>query len=382
MFTLIENGELYTPDYAGRASLLLAAGAIARVGNIDRSGLDRLNVEYDVVDASKQLIVPGLIDPHEHLDGASGSGGFVAETPPIFLSEIVAGGITTVVGTLGTDTTTKTMAGLLARVKGLNQAGLTAFCYTGGYSVPPPTVTGSVRNDVMLIAEIIGAGEICISDERSTDPSAHELGKIVSDAHVGGLLSGKAGVSHFHVGPRAKRMALLRTLIEEFDIEPEWLYPTHVGRNAELINEALELVKQGATVDIDVVEKDLPKWLGYYLDHEGDESRCTISSDAFATSPRNLFSQIRLCVLEDGLPMERVLPLATRNVARVLKLAMKGELAVGMDADVLLLEKSTLEIDSVFARGQCMVRDGRVVRSEGFLAESDRRIELAGRRQR
>ena len=80
-------------------------------------------------------------------------------------------GITTVIGCLAVDTTMKTMAGLLARAKALKEEGLAAFIWSGGYNVPPTTITDSIRDDIMFIEEVVDAGEIAISDERSTDPT-------------------------------------------------------------------------------------------------------------------------------------------------------------------------------------------------------------------
>jgi beta-aspartyl-dipeptidase (metallo-type) len=153
-----------------------------------------------VIDATDSLVTPGLIDPHEHLAGGSGEQGFSTQTPEIFPGELVNAGITTVVGCLGVDTTTKTMPALLARAKAFREEGITAFIYTGGYNVPPTTLTGSVRNDIMFVEEVIGAGEVATSDLRATEPTAQELARLVSDAYAGGLLSRKAGVTHFHVG--------------------------------------------------------------------------------------------------------------------------------------------------------------------------------------
>jgi beta-aspartyl-dipeptidase (metallo-type) len=380
-FILIEGGEVLSPAPIGPASVLVASEKIIKVGEVDRRALDRLGVEYKIIKADKCFVVPGFIDPHQHLSGASGNGGFSSATPPIFLSEIVTAGITTVVGTLGTDTTTTPMAALLARVKGLSESGMTAYCYSGGYNVPPSTITGRVRDDMLLISEIIGAGEICISDDRSTDPSAHELAKLVSDTHDGGLLTGKAGVSHFHVGPRPKRLALLRDLIANYDVQAEWLYPTHVERSEQLMLEALDLVRAGATIDIDVVEKDLPQWLRFYFEHDGDRGKCTVSSDSFMTSPANLWAQLQNCVREHSFSLDQVLPLVTCNTARILKLPSKGRIEPNMDADIVVLERDSLEIVHVIARGHIMVADGRVKTFDGFLHDSDRLIHLEGRKR-
>ena len=381
MFTLIENGDVYAPEPIGRQSVLITDGKIARVGPVDRRGLDLLKVDYEVIDAKGWLVTPGIIDPHEHLRGGSGNGGFSTETPPIYLQEIVTAGITTVVGTLGTDTTTANHAALLARVKGLREEGLSAYMYTGGYNVPPSTITGSVRDDIMLFDEVIGVGEIAISDNRSTDPDARELARVANDAFVGGMLSGKAGVSHFHVGDRPTGLDLVRIIIDDYHTDPGVLYPTHVERTKKLMDEALGLVKRGCTVDIDVVEKDLTKWVPYYLDHGGDPGRLTVSSDAFMTAPRNLYEQLRACARECGVALDTLLGFVTTNTARVLKLTKKGRLEAGMDADVLVLEPGSLNIVEVIAGGKRMVRDGALAVQERFLKECDRTIHLVGQRE-
>src|SRR3954462_5117891 len=117
MLILIENGQLFTPARAGNGSVLIVGERIFKVGSVDRRAIDALDIDYQVIDASGRLVMPGMIDPHEHLRGGSGEKGFSSETPTIFIDEIVAAGITTVVGTLGVETTMTVMSGLLARVK-------------------------------------------------------------------------------------------------------------------------------------------------------------------------------------------------------------------------------------------------------------------------
>src|SRR3954465_5991477 len=170
MLTLIEGGDVYAPEHLGRQSILLVDGKIGRVGDVDRAAVEAVGLDVDVIDASGCLVCPGFIDPHEHLLGGSGEEGFSTQTPEITLSEIVTAGITTVVGVLGVDTTMKTMAGLLARVKGLKEEGLSAFLWSGGYNVPPSSVTHSIRNDMMFIEEVVGAGEVAIADHRGLCP--------------------------------------------------------------------------------------------------------------------------------------------------------------------------------------------------------------------
>jgi beta-aspartyl-dipeptidase (metallo-type) len=379
MLTLIENGFVYSPESRGVQSVLFVGDRIAKIGNIDRRAIEAAGLGLDVVDARDCLVTPGFIDPHEHLLGGSGEQGFATQTPEIFLNEIVTAGITTVVGCLGVDATTKTMPGLLARAKALNEEGLTAFVWSGGYNAPHATITGSLRDDLIFIDEVIGAGEIAISDYRANEPSVEALARLVSDVYVGGILSRKAGVTHFHVGDHPQGLAPLVALVENYAVKPEWLYPTHVERKRELMREAAAFTRLGAFVDVDTMEEDLPEQLRRFLDDNGDLSRLTVSSDAAISSPRALREQIRACV-ERGFPLEQVLPLVTSNTARVLKLGRKGRLERGLDADALVLRRKTLEITHLFALGKQMIRGGELVVAEKFLTRSNRRISLYGRK--
>jgi beta-aspartyl-dipeptidase (metallo-type) len=378
MLTLIENGEIYAPEPQGRRDVLLVGDRLARIGEIDRRAVEALGLELAVVDATDCLVTPGLIDPHEHLAGGSGEPGFSTQTPEIFLSELISAGVTTVVGCLGVDTTTKTMPGLLARARALHEEGLTAFIYTGGYDVPPTTLTGSVRKDLLFVEEVIGAGEIAISDLRAAEPDVESLARLVTDAYIGGMLSKKAGITHFHVGDGKRRLDPLRRLLEEHDVEPAWLYPTHVERSDALMEEAVELTKRGVTVDVDTVEEDLAKWLAFYLERGGDITRLTASSDASISSPHTLYSQVRDCIINGRFALEIVLRLVTSNTARVLKLDGKGSLAAGKDADVLVIRKGSLELREVIARGRRLMSDGEVVVTQRFMEDSNRAVSLSG----
>lgn len=380
MFTLIENGEIYTPEPSGKGSVLLGAGKIFKLGDIDRLKLESLGIELNVIDAAECIVTPGFIDPHQHILGGSGEEGFSSQTPEISASEIINSGITTVVGCLGVDTTMKTMAGLLAKAKGLKEEGLSAFLWTGGYDVPPTNIIGTPRNDIMFIEEIIGSGEIAVSDERSTDHVPHELARLVIDTHNGGMLSSKSGVTHFHVGESEQRLSSIRNILDKFPIEPEWIYTTHITRSEELMKEAIELADKGSFVDMDTVDEDTPKWLKFYLDNGGNPEQLTISTDASITSPKNMHRQIRACVLEHKFPIEQMLAFVTANTAKVLKLKQKGHLKEGKDADVLILHKESLEIRDVISNGRHLFKNGKLVFKERFLEESNRIVQLKGKK--
>lgn len=378
MLTLIENGEVYAPEPRGRQSVLLANEQIEKIGKVSRRSLDELGCEYEVIDAEDCYVTPGIIDPHQHLLGGSGEGSLAKQSPMLFLTEIVRAGVTTVVGTLGVDTTMKTMPGLLARVKALKEEGISTRMWTGGYNIPPLTITDSVRNDMLFIDECVGAGELAVSDERSLQTSTDELARHVLDTHIGGLLSGKAGVTHFHVGDSPRRLTPLRDLLDNYEIKAEWLYPTHIERSPELVAEAIGLAREGAYVDIDVVEQKLAKIVKAYLDGGGPPDKLTVSSDSDSSTPDILFDQLCGLVVKEKYPLELVLSFCTSNTAKVLKLDDKGCLEEGRDADVLVLRKGSLEIVEVIARGTRMVREGATVAREKFLEESYRNVSLIG----
>jgi beta-aspartyl-dipeptidase (metallo-type) len=380
MLTLIEGGDIYAPEHLGRQSILLVDGKIGRIGDVDRNAVESLGLEVDYLDASGCMVCPGFIDPHQHLLGGSGEEGFATQSPEIHLTEILQAGVTTVVGTLGVDTTMKTMAGLLAKAKALKEEGISAYLWSGGYNVPAVSIMSSVREDMMFIDEVIGAGEIALSDERATEPSIRELAKLVVDTRMGGMLSKKAGLTHFHIGPGKRRMKCLEELLacEQFEIDPAWLYPTHVERNEQLMLDAIALTKRGCQVDIDVQEEDLAKWLTFYVDHDGDLAKLTVSSDASKKGPSTLFEQIRNCARGHRLPLPKLLALVTHNTAEVLKLEKKGRLQTGAHGDLLILEKDGFEIVHLIAQGKRMIDDGALVVREQFLEDSNREIELRG----
>jgi beta-aspartyl-dipeptidase (metallo-type) len=362
MLTLIEHGDVYGPEPAGMQSILLCGETIIKIGSINAVALASLDVPCAIIDASSCFVTPGFIDPHQHLIGAAGEHGFFSRMPEVPYADIVRTGITTVVGCLGTDTVTRHLTSLLAKARQLHSQGLTAYIYTGGFHVPPRTITSSVVNDLVLIPEVIGVGEVAISDVRSSQPSLAELARLVSDAYVGGMMSGKAGVTHFHVGPASGRLSLLHTLLDHHDTAADHLYPTHIGRSRELMDEAILLARRGAYVDIDTVEEDLGTWLAYYREHGGVLSRLTVSSDAHTAggSPRKLYRQFVTAVRDHGLALGDVLPLFTCNPAGALRLAGKGRLRVGADGDILVLDQRSLELVHVFARGRQLLAYGQL----------------------
>jgi beta-aspartyl-dipeptidase (metallo-type) len=302
--------------------------------------------------------------------------------PPVALSRLTRGGVTTAVGLLGTDDAIRTPAELVTVARGLNAEGLSAYCLTGGYHLPPATVTGDVRRDLVLIDLVLGVGELAISDHRSSQPTLDELLRVASDVHVGGLMSGKAGILHLHVGDGSRGLGLIRDALDRSEIPPAVFNPTHVNRRRALFDEAVALAQRGCTIDLTAfpVRQDEDAWsaaegLVRYLDAGLPADRVTVSSDGGGCFP--VFDADGRVVdmdvgepaamggtlhelLAAGQPLERVLPAFTSNPARLLLLPRKGCLAPGADADLVVLDETGAVAD-VMARGRWHVQQGRTV---------------------
>ncbi|MFM4944013.1 beta-aspartyl-peptidase [Aeromonas bivalvium] len=376
MLTLIEGAEIHSPAPLGQQDLLVADGRIAWLGK-------GLTVPPDWplerVDGRGRYLVPGLVDPLAHITGGGGEGGFAFRTPELAAGEALKAGVTTLVAALGTDSLTRTPAQVLGKVREFRAAGVSAYMYTGSYHLPVKTLTGRVESDIMLIPEVLGVGELAISDHRSSAPTHDELARLVSEARVAGLLAGKSGVSFFHVGDGRGALAPLRALRDGTDIPLRQLYPTHCNRNPWLFAEAIDWGRAGGWIDL--TTSSFPELLddGEQLAAEAlvallaagvPADRISFSSDANASLPRfdgeghlvemrcgqiaSLWQEcVRACAL--GVSLEVALGVVTANPARALGLAGKGGIGVGQDADLLLIAPEHLAIERVMSGGRWRV---------------------------
>ena len=384
---VIEGAEVYAPERLGRMDVLVAGGRIACV---QPGALDLGRAEVERIDGRGKLLTPGFIDGHVHLLGGGGEGGYATRTPELMLSDLTSAGVTTVIGCLGTDGTTRGMASLLAKARGLEQEGVSALIYTGSYRVPVRTLTGSVQDDLILIDKVVGVGEIAVSDHRSSQPTFDELARIAGDARVGGMLSGKAGVVNVHLGDGARMLGLIERILEETEIPARHFVPTHINRNPRLIQAgiayALRDGGQGRYLDLTTSVADAGEGsCGYELSRllqagVGIDS-ISFSSDGQGSLPRysadgdfaglgvgkvdSLFGEVRRAVRDHGVPLEVALRVITSTPASYLMLPAKGRIRAGADADLVLLDQD-LAIDTVLARGEVMVQDHQLRRLGTF----------------
>jgi beta-aspartyl-dipeptidase (metallo-type) len=377
---LLRNATVFAPEPLGLLDLLIGGERVLWMGPAGMSMPTALQVEE--VDLGGRRLIPGLIDGHAHLTGGGGEAGPATRVPAPMLSHYTIGGVTSVVGVLGTDDVTRSTADLVASARGLVAEGISAWCHCGGYHLPPVTITGTVRGDIAQIDRIIGVGEVAISDHRSSQPTLDELLRIASEAHVGGLMSGKAGILHLHLGDGVRGLELIQWALDTSEIPARVFNPTHVNRRRALFDAAVALASRGCTIDITAfpVAEDEDAWpadvaLERYLASGAPPQRVTISSDGGGCLPEfdadgrivrmdvgrsaALAETLRTLLLR-GHALDVVLPAFTSNVAGFLRLPRKGSVSVGADADLVVLDDSH-RVRDVMARGAWHVRDGAVI---------------------
>lgn len=384
MLTLIKNAEVYAPHYLGKKDLLLVNEKIGYIRSTIDMPVDFVDIEF--IDAEGKVAVPGFIDSHVHIIGGGGEGSYKTRTPEVQLTDVTLGGITTLLGVIGTDGTTRTMASLVAKARALEEEGITCYVHTGSYQVPVKTLTGKIEDDLILIDKIIGVGEIAIADHRSSQPTVDEMAKIASAARVGGMLSGKAGIVNVHVGDSYNHLKLLEEVVETTDIPIKQFYPTHINRNRHLFQEGIRYAKKGGFVDfttssipkfLEEGEVKCSKALKIMLDEGVPLTQITFTSDGQASLPdfndqgeliglqlgrvSTLYKEVRDAILQEGIPIEDAITVITKNPSTIFKLHQKGAIEEGKDADLVLLDKDTLSIQTVFSLGRRMVENGKAI---------------------
>lgn len=381
---LIKNVHVYSPEDRGLMDVLIGGGKILKMAKDLPT-----ETSYDVeeIDGSGKVLMPGLIDAHVHILGGGGEGGAKTRTPEIMLTDITVGGVTTVVGCLGTDGCTRTMTSLLAKAKGLEEEGITTYVYTGSYQVPVRTLTGSIMDDLILLEKVVGTGEIAISDHRSSQPTMEEFAKIVADTRVGGILSAKAGLVNIHMGDGEEKLAYLRNLLSNSQIPPTNMLPTHINRSRALMADGIDYAKtMGGYIDLttssdpnflDPEEVKASTGFKMALDAGVPADHVTFSSDGQGSLPvfapdgtfmglgvgqvSSLYREMRDAVLQGGVALSDALKPVTANPAFLLKLVNKGKVEEGADADLVMADADTLEIDTVIAKGVIMISGRKIL---------------------
>lgn len=379
---LIKNAHVFAPEDLGKKDILLGGGKILAIE-------DKIDTSiFEVVDAEGKWVTPGFIDQHVHLIGAGGKHGFASMTPEIMLSEFIKCGSTTVVGMLGTDASARSLKTLYAKTKSLDLEGISAYMFTSYFGIEAVTITGSIQDDLIFIDKVIGC-KLAISDERSSYPTPLELVRHLRQVHVGGLVSGKGGILHVHLGGLSSKMDILFEMVEKYEFPIKHISPTHVGRSKDLFDQAIEFAKLGGLIDISTgVSKYTDPWKSvvYALEKGVSLDNLSFSSDGhaginakgqhvgcgchgvsgFTKAPIHMnLAQVQALHREAGFSVTDAIKPVTTTPAKNLSLPNKGRIAIGADADFCFFD-SSFELTDVLAKGRVMMRNNQIIVKGAF----------------
>jgi beta-aspartyl-dipeptidase (metallo-type) len=385
---LIKNIEVYAPEKIGEKDVLITGNKIYKISN--EISLNT-NLKIKVIDGKNKILIPGFIDSHVHILGGGGEGGYKTRTPEITLTDLTKHGITTVIGCLGTDGTTRTMSNLIAKAKGLKEEGISCYIYTGSYQFPVKTLTQNIQDDIILIEEIIGVGELALSDHRSSHPSIEDLVKVASQARVGGILSNKAGIINIHLGDGKDNFSKILQVVENTEIPITQFLPTHCARNPKVFEEALKYAKKGGYIDfttstthkfLENGETKCSKALKIALEKNIPIENITFTSDGQGSLPKfdskgnfigldigkssSLYKEVKNAIIKENIPIEKAIKVITENPAKILKLKNKGTIEEKKDADIVILDKD-LEINTVISMGKIMIENKKIKVKNTFM---------------
>lgn len=227
--------------------------------------------------------------------------------------------------------------------------------------------------DVAFIPQVVGVGEIAISDHRSSHSSFQSLVQIASEARIGGMLSNKAGCTYFHIGAGTGGISALNEILASSNIPITNLLPTHMSRSKELFSSGVAWIKQGGYIDVTARDLGTYQLISEAVAKEKDEDptfldRIICTSDAYGSLPafdadgnlksyatadaKALLRYVKAMYFQHMWPLENALRPVTVNPARFMKFHGKGHIQVGDDADVLILDRHTLDPLYLLAKGE------------------------------
>ena len=160
-------------------------------------------------------------------------------------------------------------------------------------------------------------------------------------------------------------------------------FPTHCNRNDYIFEDAKTYGKEGY---VDITASSYP----YFAEYEVKPStsikellnagvpieHITMTSDGNGSlphfdengelvrlemgQPKSIFTEMSEAVTIDKLPLEVALKTVTSNVAKILKLRNKGNIRVGADADIVLIERD-FTITEVISRSRVMLSNKKLL---------------------
>ncbi len=376
---LLKGGSLYGPDEMGVNDILVVDERIARIAPDIPA---KTNLEsLEVVDLNGKRVTPGFIDHHTHFLGGGGMAGYRTSPPPLPLSAFTRAGVTTAIGCLGGDVTTRSPLALLSKARALKEEGLSVFLWTGGTTEHPiVTFTGRPKLDMLLIEEVIGIGEVSISELGPSIDSLRErasyLAELAAEAWVAAKMTGKSGTLILQVPSEGRALEPVFEILERTQLPITQFIPSHVNSSPGYLKQAVQFGKMGGVVDVGTTHTpdygfkhgvDAIAAVNELLTNGVSADNITLSSDAHGGSGWNylpissILERFRQLILQEEMEFSQALRLLTSTPARIAGLDdRKGHLRPGHDADLLVWDDS-LNLQDVYARGRRMVAAGEPV---------------------
>jgi beta-aspartyl-dipeptidase (metallo-type) len=162
------------------------------------------------------------------------------------------------------------------------------------------------------------------------------------------------------------------------EVRKQWLNPPHCWLNLTAI--LIDFTTSTVQRFLDQGEVKCSTGLKEMLKNGVPIEQITFTSDGQASLPEfdkngefiglqigkvtTLYKEVRDALINEGIQLETALQVITSNPENVLKLKQKGHVSVNCDADLVLLNKEDLTIDTVVARGKVMFQEG-VVKVKG-----------------
>lgn len=336
-FKLLKNLHVYAPEDLGKMDILVYKEEIVKIAQGIKPPLPE---ETQIEDLSDCYGLPGFVDGHVHIIGGGGEGGFFTRTTPASEADFFKAGTTAVIGLLGTDGITRTHRELLGQARKFTHNRLKTFLMTGSYALPMVTLLKDLQEDMVFIPEYIGIGEIAISDHRSSGITTDEFRRILLNARVAGMLSGKSGKAIIHVGGVKTGLALLRQAIAQGDISSHQILPTHISRTSQTLEEGREWInKYDGTVDFTAGAKAAQS-IDAFLKEGIPPEKILCSSDGWGSMPifdakgdflsietapvDTLQKLFHTLVVEMGHPIQTALKIVSSNVSEFFGIAKEG----------------------------------------------------------
>lgn len=371
---LLKDLPVYSSQYIGIKDILICGTRVEAIADkISIDGIDKLKTLY--FDSKRHFAVPGFVDGHVHLIGGGGEGGFSTRTREGTPEEFACCGTTAVVGMLGTDSITRDHISLLAKARTFREWGLGAWVLTGSYRYPIKTITGDLVKDIVLIPEVIGVGEVAVSDHRGSNISGAELQRLAMDTRVAAMLAGKKGIVVCHMGNAPEGMKPLFQAVENGSLPPKHFIPTHISRNDKLLEEGIKWVKENdGFIDL-TAGKNTSSIIMNLRAELGNLNRISVSSDGLGSLPKfdedgklieitaapvdgllRVFKEL----LQKGLSVEEAIKPVCSVPATALGLNRfgYGKIEKGYSASLLVFNTENLNLELVLANGKIVVQKG------------------------